>query len=273
MTESRSALEALQALAATPRLLVALDFDGTLSPLIEEPMKARMLDAAREAVDALVVAPGTTVALVSGRTLADLRVIAEHDDASPILLAGSHGVEYWFPERGRVVPENGPDHGDVHAAVLAEAESRLAGLPGIRIEPKGFGMAVHSRGADERVAADSVRIADALVAELAPDWRRRLGHSVVEYSFRDEGKDAAIARLRAELEPTAVLFAGDDVTDEDAIAALGPGDVGVRLGAGESAAQVRMRDIPEFAAWLAELAARRSAARPEPQPPAVGGRE
>ncbi|KHK97415.1 trehalose phosphatase [Microbacterium mangrovi] len=265
--------DALQHLAATPRLLVALDFDGTLSPFVTEPMDARMLGVARDAVDALAAAPGTTVALVSGRALPDLRIIAEHDDDSPILLAGSHGVEYWLPQRGRVVPDVDADHAATRAAVIAAAEERLADLPGIRIEPKSFGMAVHSRGADDRAADDSVRIADEVVGELAPDWRRRLGHSVVEYSFRDEGKDAAIAVLRAETEPTAVLFAGDDVTDEDAIAALEPGDVGVRLGAGDSAAQVRMPGIPEFAAWLAELAYRRSESPPAARPPGVGGRE
>lgn len=264
---------ALLRLAEAPHLLVALDFDGTLSPFVTEPMKARMEVSARAAVDALAAAPGTTVALVSGRTLGDLRLIAEHDDSSPILLAGSHGVEYWFPDRGRIVPDVDSAHDSTRAAVLAAVTARLAGLAGIRIEPKGFGMAVHSRGADDRTAAESVRIADEVVGELAPDWRRRLGHSVVEYSFRDEGKDAAIAVLRAEVQPSAVLFAGDDVTDEDAILALEPGDVGVRLGEGDSAAQVRMPGIPEFAAWLAELARLRSEAPAGQRPPAVGGRE
>jgi trehalose 6-phosphate phosphatase len=268
-----AAESALQRLAATPHLLAALDFDGTLSPFVADPMTARMLGSARAALDALAASPGTTVALVSGRTLTDLRVIAEHDDSSSILLAGSHGVEYWFPDRGRVVPEVDHVLGAERAAVLAAVESRLAGLPGIRIEPKDFGMAVHSRGADEAAAAQSVQIADEVVGELAPGWRRRLGHSVVEYSFRDEGKDAAIAVLRAEVRPSAVLFAGDDVTDEDAIVALEPGDIGVRLGAGESAAQVRMPGIPEFAEWLAELARRRSEVMAGERPPVVRGRE
>ena len=63
------------------------------------------------------------------------------------------------------------------------------------------------------------------------------------------------------------------VTDEDAIAALGAEDVGIRLGAGESAAQVRMPGIPEFAAWLAELARRRSLRPLRGRPSGADGRE
>jgi len=137
--------EALAALARTPRLLVALDFDGTLSPLVDEPMAARMLPAARDAVAALVAAPDTTVALVSGRSLPDLRVIAEHDDDSPILLVGSHGAEHWVPGAGEL-----PRTDDAAALALrdrlrAEAEDLVADIPGAWIEPKTFGFAVPTR--------------------------------------------------------------------------------------------------------------------------------
>jgi len=91
----------LDGIVGTERLLVALDFDGTLSPLVDDPMSSRMLPAAREAVMALVATPATTVALVSGRSIPDLRIIAEHQDDSPLLLAGSHGAEVWLPGEGR----------------------------------------------------------------------------------------------------------------------------------------------------------------------------
>lgn len=66
---------AIARVAASDPLLVALDFDGTLSPLVDDPMDARMLPAARTAVDALLAAPATIVALVSGRSIVDLRII------------------------------------------------------------------------------------------------------------------------------------------------------------------------------------------------------
>ncbi|MFT4305257.1 MAG: trehalose-phosphatase, partial [Microbacterium sp.] len=92
-----SAEARLERLARTPRLLVALDFDGTLAPLQDSPMAARMTPAAKDAVTALAVSPDTTVALVSGRSLHDLREIAEHRLESRLHLAASHGAEQWHP--------------------------------------------------------------------------------------------------------------------------------------------------------------------------------
>ncbi len=250
--------QAVSTLAATERLLVALDFDGTLSPLVDAPMDARMLPAARAALEALTVTPATTVALVSGRSIADLRVIAEHRDDSPILLAGSHGAEHWVPGGE---PGDGPSVAEraERDRLRAAAEDLIAGIPGAWIEPKEFGFAVHSRtvaAADRAAVNDRV---DALMVDEAPTWRRRTGHRIVEYAFRDVGKDAAVAWLRARTGATAVLFAGDDVTDEDALASLDAGDVGVRVGAGDTAASVRVDGIPELAALLVLLAHERSA--------------
>lgn len=250
--------EAVAHLAATPVLLVALDFDGTLSPLVDEPMRARMLPEARVAVDALLATPDTTVALVSGRTLADLRIIAEHDDDSAVQLAGSHGAEEW--------PAAGGGRTDAAAAALrddlgAGAARIAAGEEGAWVEQKAFGFALHTRlVAPDRVARVQAAV-DELVAARAPQWRRRVGHGILEYSFRQEGKDGALARLRARTGATAVLFAGDDVTDEDALRTLGPQDVGVRVGTGPTSAAVRVDGIPDLAAMLVRLARERSRSR------------
>lgn len=248
-------------LAASDRLLVALDFDGTLSPLEDEPMDARMLPAARVAVDALVAVPDTVVAFVSGRSLVDLRVIAEHRDDSRVLLAGSHGAEFWIPGEG--VVSHGEDEADValRDSLRAQAERATAHLDGVWIEPKTFGFGVHTRRASAEAAAEANRLVDEIVAEKAPHWRRRTGHNIVEFAFRHEGKDSAIAELRRRTGATAVLFAGDDVTDEDALASLGAADVGVRVGDGPTAASVRVPDIAALADLLAELAAARGGVR------------
>ena len=115
----------LEQLAATEHLLVALDFDGTLSPLVDVPMDARMTAEARAAVDALVATPDTTVALVSGRSLHDLREIAEHNDESAILLAGSHGAEFWVPGAGRQATTEDAD--DVRLRDELRPARRIAG--------------------------------------------------------------------------------------------------------------------------------------------------
>ncbi|NLP85727.1 trehalose-phosphatase [Microbacterium sp. CFH 90308] len=248
-------------IAASALLLVALDFDGTLSPLEDEPMDARMLPAARAAIDALVAAPRTIVAFVSGRSLVDLRVIAEHDDYSQVLLAGSHGAEFWIPGQGVVA--HGEDQGDVRLRDMlrTHAEEATAHLDGVWIEPKTFGFGVHTRRAEPSAAHEANRLVDAIIAEEAPHWRRRTGHNIVEYAFRHEGKDSAIAELRERTDASAVLFAGDDVTDEDALRSLREGDLGVHVGTGPTAATLSVPDIEALARLLSVIAAERSARR------------
>ena len=248
-------------LARTPVLLVALDFDGTLSPLEDEPMEARMLAEARDAVDALLRAPDTTVALVSGRSLHDLRVIAEHADDSAIWLAGSHGAEFWQPGSGALNAAEDTVDEELRDTLRAHAEKATAGMTGVFIEPKTFGFGVHTRVATPETAADANAAVDAIVAAEAPHWRRRTGHNIVEYAFRHEGKDSAVARLREVVGATGVLFAGDDVTDEDALASLGDDDLGVHIGSRDTHATVSVPDIPAFAALLMRLAEERSRER------------
>ncbi|WP_029144423.1 trehalose-phosphatase [Microbacterium luticocti] len=249
---------ALDRLAAARRLLVALDFDGTLSPLQNDPMRSRMLPAARTAVEALAGRPCTWVALVSGRSLKDLRLIAEHRDDSAVLLAGSHGAEFWTPAAGVIAPDDDPADIVLRDRLRAATEQATRHLPGVWIEPKTFGFGVHTRRASRSDAQAANDAADAIVATAAGHWRRRTGRDIVEYAFRDEGKDSAVAHLRQLVHADAVLFAGDDVTDEDALRSLGETDVGVHVGpVGTTAATVLMPGIDEFARFLASLAARR----------------
>jgi trehalose 6-phosphate phosphatase len=252
---------ALREVAASDRLLVALDFDGTLSPLVDEPMEARMLPASRVAVDALVSAPDTIVALVSGRSLVDLRLIAEHDDDSPLLLAGSHGAEFWLPGQGPVIHDEDEGDAALRDLLFSHAEAATQHVEGVWIEPKTFGFGVHTRRVDP-AEADAVNAAvDAIVQTEAPHWRRRTGHHIIEYAFRHEGKDSAIAELRERTGASAVVFAGDDVTDEDALVSLGDDDLGIHVGDRPTAATLCVPDIPSLATLLALFAQERTAAR------------
>jgi trehalose 6-phosphate phosphatase len=252
---------ALDRIVGADRLLVALDFDGTLAPLEDDPMSARALPEAAAAVAALAALPDTPVALVSGRSLHDLREIAEHGDDSPVYLAGSHGAQFWVPGEGETVTGDDAEADALRDELREHLTAGLSDLEGVWVEPKTFGFGIHTRVASPEDARRARDTADRVVAERAPHWRRRTGHNIVEYSFRHEGKDSAIAALRARLDATAVLFAGDDVTDEDALASLGPSDLGIRVGDGDTAASVRVESIQELAAALDLLARMRGDAR------------
>lgn len=248
---------AVERARAARHLLVALDFDGTLGPLVDEPMSARMLPAARDALNRLAVAPQTTVALVSGRTLEHLAEISERSADSPIHLAGSHGAEFWHPG-GSPDAGEADDHAALRDTLTERAEAIIAGVDGAWIERKRFGFGLHTRLSDPQRAAEAIGRIDELVAAEAPDWRRRTGQDILEFASRDEGKDSAVRRLRELVEADVVVFAGDDVTDEDALASLGEGDIGIRVGGGESAAPYRVADAATLAVLLGRLAEARA---------------
>lgn len=248
-------------IAAAAHLLVALDFDGTAAPLVHDPMSARAIPEVAEQVERLAALPETTVAYVSGRSLVHLREIAEHGDNSPIALAGSHGAQYWFPGEGERPVTESADDAALRLRVFAEVGELLHQHPGIRLEEKTFGVGVHGRGTAPEDEARAFAAVDELMNRIAPTWRRRTGDRIVEFSSQHAGKDAAIAELRDHYGASAVLFIGDDVTDEDALRTLHTPDLGVRVGPGDTAATLRVADPREVAELLSLLADERSRTR------------
>lgn len=252
---------ALAELARVPRLLVALDFDGTLAPHVDVPSDARALPEAAAALAALRLLPETPVALVSGRSLESLIEVSDASDG--MLLVGSHGVEANFGGA-----ESGEAEGLVSEAdrvalgrLRAALDAVVASEPGSWIEAKPAGFAVHTRAL---AAADAERtqrtaLAAATSAGIA-QLTVRDGKDLVEFSVRAATKGDGIRRLRAHTAADAVLFAGDDVTDEDGFAALQPHDVGIKVGEGATAAAFRAAGPEQLSAALAELATARAVA-------------
>lgn len=251
----------VSAIARTEKLLVALDFDGTASELVADPMSARAIPAVKRALADLAALSHTTVAFISGRSLVHLREIAEHGDDSPIVLAGSHGAQYWYPGEGEADAESGDSDRMLRDALLEELSPLLSGYPGVELESKTFGIGIHGRPARPEVEREAFTAVDEVFARRARHWRRRTGDRILEYSSRAEGKDTAIAVLREHTGATGILFAGDDVTDEDALRVLTGDDLGVRVGPGDSAATLRV-ESPQQIAELLEVIASERAARP-----------
>ncbi|WP_043444559.1 trehalose-phosphatase [Arthrobacter sp. L77] len=249
---------ALQALASTPHLLVALDFDGTLAPLVERAEDARALPASAAAVRVLAGLPRTTTALISGRALDSLRAVA--DPPADTMLIGSHGAETWTgPDRAPLALT--PDQSDLLARAVAVVERVVAAHAGTRIEFKPAGVVLHTRTAADAVADAAVAAARTELALLdgvgITDGKRVLEISVVE---ADKGQGLTLLRQAAAA--TAVFFAGDDVTDEHAQQTLGADDVGIRIGPGDTAASFSVATPEAFTEVLEELATLRAAGAP-----------
>lgn len=248
---SRSLEGALRELARVPRLLVALDFDGTLAPEVDSPEKARALPEAVDAMRRLAAAPRTRLALVSGRALASLLEVSEA--GADVLLVGSHGVEFRLDEPGAGLPL-APDEVVRVGALRRALDAVVDELDEVWLEAKPAGFALHTPLASaevaERAQADALAAAEAAVEGVTV----RRGKNVLEFSVRSATKGEAVDQLRRYTQADAVLFAGDDVTDEDAFQALLAHDVGVKCGPGETAATFRV-DAPEDVAHvLATLA-------------------
>lgn len=250
---------ALESLAATDRLLVALDFDGTLAPEVDDPEKARATPEARAAVDRLIALPATRVALVSGRSLDALEQVAPFGDG--VLLVGSHGIELRLDDPDDVLALDAGEQAQLD--VLEEVLGQVAEtLDQVWVEPKPAGFALHTRLATDRRSRVAHLVALSELKAEAPDATVRLGKNVIEFSVRDTTKGEAVEHLRRYARATAVLYAGDDVTDEDAFAALGEGDLSLKSGGGATVAAHRVAGPAEVAVVLSLLASLREQLHP-----------
>jgi trehalose 6-phosphate synthase/phosphatase len=249
---------ALARIAETERLLVALDFDGTLAPLVDRPEDARATVRARAAIERLATADDTRVAIVSGRALESLNQVASPPDGT--LLSGSHGVELQLDAGVATI--------DLRDAELAKLE-RLStiveeiadGAEGAWIERKPAGLALHTRRLSSKAGTALQQAArERVVGELI-GITVRTGKAVLEFAVRSSDKGESLTRLRQHVGATAAIYVGDDVTDEDAFAALDVDDVGIKVGQGKSVASYRVRSTEDVAEVLERLADARDAAR------------
>ncbi|RZT88807.1 trehalose 6-phosphatase [Pseudonocardia sediminis] len=247
----------LDRLAGVPALLVALDFDGVLAPLVDDPSSSRPLPASADAVRALAGLPGTTVVMVSGRGRDDLASVSGFD--APVRLVGSHGGEF-DPDlaaslgRGEFLT---PEQQERRAALIEEMQALVDDVPGARVEIKPAGAAVHVRGVDP-VAGTALldRVRHGAAARDGIDATE--GKDVVDLAVLVTTKGSAVDALRAHLDADAVLFAGDDVTDETVFNRLTSTDVGIKVGDGDTAASHRVASPEEMADVLTHLAGART---------------
>ena len=248
--------DALRSLGGDPSrrpILVALDFDGTLAPLQDDPSASRILPAGVEVLGRLAAADGVSLALVSGRSMNDLHTLAEVPAGT--FLIGSHGAE-----RARVttfgldrdVVQLSDEQADRLASLGAQALQIARGRDGVWVETKPTAVVVHTRLAQDEVARSAEDEAVALGEQLGTGVLN--GKDVVEISVLKASKGDALVALRDELGASVVLYAGDDVTDEHAFEVLRAGDVAIKVGDGDTVARFRTSTPEDLVAALGTLA-------------------
>lgn len=234
--------QALTAAARVDRLLITSDFDGTLAPIVNNPADARPLRDAAKALVALSELPGISTALISGRALEVLRDLSGMPAA--VHLVGSHGAEF---DSGFTHPIDRALLDTIAGELQAIASSR----PGVTVELKPASVALHVRNA-EPADADSALL-QAHAASKAWDAELTEGKAVLEFAVITTDKGEAIDILRDQHESSVVIYFGDDVTDEKAFRRLRDGDVGVKVGPGETLATYRVDEPEDVGAALKYL--------------------
>jgi trehalose 6-phosphate phosphatase len=199
--------------------LLFLDFDGTLAPIVQEPMLAVLPAATRQVLDELVAHATITIAIVSGRSLGDVKGRVGMPD---LIYAGNHGLEI----EGRGLSFEHPQAAVLKGAVREITEriaAHAASLEGIEIESKGFTSSIHYRRAARSAQIHLDALLRDIVAPSDPNIEVREGKMVHEIRPRvDWDKGKAVAWIRKQLgQPEALpIVMGDDTTDEDAFAAF-----------------------------------------------------
>lgn len=249
---------ALTLAAQCTPLVVALDFDGTMAPLVDRPQDARPLPEAAAAAQVLATLPEVTVALISGRDLASLKAV--YPAPRPEVLIGSHGAE-------RVVPES--LHTAAQRIVLSEDQDQLLQTvteilgdisddhPGTSLEYKPASTVLHVRQADPEVGIAALEVAHERLSD-GLGLRLLAGKAVLEASVLTATKGQALDWLRTVTGSESLIFVGDDVTDEDGFKVLASADLGIKVGGGPTAASQRISSPADLPALLEFLISARS---------------
>jgi trehalose 6-phosphate synthase/phosphatase len=239
------------------RVALFLDFDGTLAEIAEHPSQVRLEASMREALLACQSRADTELAVVSGRSLADLRKVLDLPD---LVLMGNHGLEIEGPG---LEPFRHPDlpHFAARTQELAAALESLAG-DGVWVEEKGASLALHYRSLAPRLHESVAERARAIVRQAG--FQARDAKCAVEArppTAWDKGH-AVLHVLRARHGPVwseevRVLYAGDDETDEDAFRALEGLGVTFRVGRAERSTRASHRlsgpaAVETLLRWVAE---------------------
>lgn len=202
-------------LTAAPRLLLGLDFDGTLAPLVSDPAEARMPEETQRLLEALAARSGTTVAVISGRCLEDLasRVTPK------VVLGGNHGLE--MLEDGALWRHpRAVEFKTLLQKICHRLGADIRRIPGAQVEDKGLTASVHYRNANPEAVPRLLEKVRAALTPWADRFYIRHGNKVIEILPTVAwNKGSALLRLFESMRqqsdcPVAVCYIGDDATDE-----------------------------------------------------------
>ncbi|HZY64842.1 MAG: trehalose-phosphatase [Actinomycetota bacterium] len=209
---------------------VFLDYDGTLTPIVDRPEDAIISDSMRDAVSGL--AERCVVCVVSGR---DRQVVQELMGLDNLIVAGSHGFDIWSPEEGTIEHDAGSGYEELLEEVKARLREEVENIEGASVEPKKASVAVHYRLVSESERQKIKQSIDQILSDYPEDLKMTPGKMVYEIQPKldwDKGKAVIYLLETLELDRDGVvpLYLGDDHTDEHAFEALEDRGLGIFVG-------------------------------------------
>lgn len=241
-------------------IFLFLDYDGTLTPLVDKPQDADLSLEARELLRRLKDTARCKIAIASGRKLEDIK---NRIGIEGIIYVGNHGLEIEGPQIKFKSPVSSLYTGRLQK-IKVDLGAKISSVRGAFIEDKGLSLSLHYRQVAQKDMQSLKKIFDTSVSAYSARDEIRIRRGKMVFEIRppvnwDKGKAALwlLARQRFMLKDkigVIPFYLGDDVTDEDAFKALKDKGITVRVGEGEdSYAKYYVKDTHEVFRLLEEI--------------------
>jgi len=244
-------------LCSAKRILLLLDFDGTLTPIVKRPREAELSRKMEGILKFLAKKRGFEVAIISGRSLSDLK---QKIKIRNITYVGNHGLEierkrkkFIYPKASKSIP--------TMRELKRILKARLQSIKGTIVEDKRVGLAVHYRMVKNSDVPELKRTVGQIFRPFMEKRKIKIGHGKKMLEARppimwDKGKAASMLLDSFKQEKPLSFYLGDDKTDEDAFSALDGKGITVFVGKSrKSKANFFLKNVGEVGIFLKRLSA------------------
>ncbi|MEA3305500.1 MAG: trehalose-phosphatase [Candidatus Omnitrophota bacterium] len=220
-----------KALEKKKNALLLFDFDGTLTPIVSVPGKARLSLPVRKYIKTLSEKKRVEIGIISGRAIKDIMRLIR---VRGIYYAGNHGLEIKSPG-GLFIHPSSKKYSKYISRISSDLRRRLSGIKGAVLEDKALSLSLHYRLVEQK---DVPKLKSEFMAACSPYIKRKAvkvsgGKKVLELRppiSWDKGRAAKMIEKLVGWKKALTVFVGDDQTDEDVFKVIKKGDFSIRVG-------------------------------------------